>query len=394
METTQLGPHSQQRREMRIANRAACLLCLRDSGTLTVAHLAELVGLSRPTIQAVLSELEAEGRVAEVLVDEELPRSVGRPARSYRFVSEQSYVAGIDVGVHSLRAKVADLSGNLVGGADLEFPDREISGAERIAVIRSLVEDLVGQAIPDLSKLDTVVLAVPGIVDAEGIVLLSNPVPEWTGVDVGAFIGENLGARIVLENDINMAALAEHRLVLDQAVGNLIFVHVGHRMNIGLILGGQLHRGRNYSAGEVADIENVQWISFGGESVNSARSGALPDPGEILRAAAAGDKRAEKELLRFAERVSGTIGAVSVAIDPDLVVIGGGLSGAGETLAKPIREAVARLIRDRPAPIILASTLGASGSVYGSMVRAFEIVNKQRFGAARLPSAAFGWPAL
>lgn len=372
---------------LRQENIRSTLLCLRDSGPLSVVSVAKIVGISRPTAQSILYDLQEQGFVAEQNADLAGQRSVGRPAKVYSFVAKGEYLVAVDLGLHTLHGRLVDISGTVIVSAEVVTPGK-LTSDERLDLVEGLVKQMAAEAATSLKELRVIVFSVPGIVDDAGKVILSNPVPEWTGVNLGQVLGRRLGNDVIVENDINLAALAEHSLGVAKGSNNVFYLHVGHRMNAGLILGGQLYRGKNFSAGEIADIEELQFFVFGEDTDNLSTTSAARD---LIDAVERGDEGAEGDLSKFASQVALTIAPVSAALDPDMVVIGGGLSQAGEVLVEPIRKAVEKLVPSRRISPMETSTFGASGTVLGALVRAFQVFNAARYGTESLPRKSLEW---
>lgn len=366
---------------MRRSNSAACIDVLRERSSCTVTYLAARTGLSRPTVESILTELTEYGLVIGDAVEE---HGIGRPARTYLFNADAAYVASVDVGLHQTTGMLADLKGHILETIRLEMPP-EIDAIARAASVRGLLRALLESTDVPAALLHTAVVAVPGIVDPQGRMVLSNPIPDWTGADLAARFKEGLPTHVIVENDVNMAALAEHRLGAGRFADDLLLVHVGHRVNAGMILGGALRRGHNYSAGEIADVINPR------DADTTPLATVVAS--EVVQAAARGDAEAVASLREFATRVSTTFALVSAAIDPQLIVVGGGLSGAGETLVGPIREAIRALVHGRGIPEIVVSQLGSDGVVLGGLARALQAVNADLYHAPDLGIPTLKAPA-
>ncbi len=377
------GPHDREMFALRQRNSVACIAVLRDRGPLTLSELSQFTGLSRPTLDTILGELTARGLVDELSDPIPTPNRAGRPARQFSFIPTAAYVASVDLGLHRVTVLVSDLAGTIVTSLTHASSPNVRGGA-----LISLVGDLVRQAIHPLGirehQLATVVVAVTGIVDDRGRVLQSNLLPEWNGVNLAARFGDNLAAPIIVENDVNMAAVAEVHSGAARFADDVVFVMVGRRINSAIILGGTLYRGRHFAAGEVGDLPFSGWNNSknGRENLTAPYS----DDG-IERAftrAQLGDPEASKQVALFASQIAQGVALVGFAIDPDLIVIGGGVSGAGESLLSLLSAELGRLAQRNSSPAMVGSVLGANGVTVGGIVRALEAVSEKLYGSSDL----------
>ncbi|NVI91828.1 ROK family transcriptional regulator, partial [Actinomadura sp. BRA 177] len=191
---------------LRRLNSAATLRALRDGGEGTLSELAGRVGLSRPTTEGVLGELIRRGLAAE-----SAPRpgaGIGRPARRYRFRAEAGHALGIDIDAHRVRLLVADLTGEVVGrhraALDVQAPP-----GERIAAVRAAVRACLGAVRIPRRSLWAVGAGTPGVIAPDGTVTSCTAVPGWAGVRLARELGRSFPCPVLVENDANLAAMAE-----------------------------------------------------------------------------------------------------------------------------------------------------------------------------------------
>ncbi len=357
-------------------NAALCAVTLRDQGPATVADLAGRTGLSRPTVEAGLDLMVRRGLVSTMTELTGGGRGMGRPARVYEFRSDAGHVVAVDVGVHRVRVVVADLAGHVHGWLDEPTDDGDV-GPRRMAAVTGMIGRCLADASLPAGELSGMGIAVTGMVGPDGRLIVSRNLPDWEGVDVGGRLQREYGCPVSVENDIRMAALAEHRLGAARLADDVVYLFAGHRISMGLILGGELRRGHHSAAGEMGGVafsasvdehrDQLKWTSGGtGE--------------EVFRLAAEGDKVARAEVGRFASGLAKGIAIVAMAIDPDLIVIGGGLSRAGGVLLDPLRTAVNDLITVPVTPSIVASEFGAESVVLGTLVHAFRVASPGLYG--------------
>lgn len=384
---------------MRRANAAACLAVLRDQQRpLTIAELATATRLARPTVDAVVGDLLQTGPVRSA----EPQRSVGagRPARAYAFTSDAGRVAGIDIGGDSVRVRIADLAGDIVGRAEADVP-AGIDGSGRLRIVRSAVRQAVRESGADLTDLRAAGLGVPGILDREGRITQSLAVPDWIGVDPAGRLSASWDCPVLVENDIKLAALAEQRLRAEPSDGaepgggaggddDLIFLQIGHRISTALIMNGAILQGRHRLAGELGSLRGMRWTESSRRGRLQWRTGRTGE--QVFARARDGDRQAVAEISDFCAEIAPMIATIALTVDPALIVIGGGLSRAGDDLLAPLTGAVHHMLMTDDKPEITTSLLKSSGTLCGALGSTFEAHSTQILGVPRVPTRWHRWP--
>ena len=374
------GHHEREMIAFRQRNLASCVGVLRDRGVLTLTELSRTTGLSRPTVESIVAELMEHGLVGEHPQAAENPHRAGRPARQFLFNSAAAYAASVDLGLHRATVLISDLSGSIVGSIQRDVPPA-INGNGLIELMGAVLRDAITPLGITVDHLASVVVCVTGIVDDHGRLRQSNVLPEWNGVNLADRFSEGLPCPVVVENDVNMAAVAEVHSGAAQSADDVVFVMVGHRISAAIILGSELHRGRNFAAGEVGDLESTGWVLQDSRETSVLGSFLGRTPEDVFAAAEAGDKEAESLVRAFARRIARGIAVVGLTVDPDLIVIGGGLSAAGEVLLNNLRTACAQLVTRQVQPPMVPSTLGMNGVALGGLVRALQLVSQRLYGS-------------
>lgn len=362
---------------------ARVAVALRDGGRATVAQLAERTGLSRPTVEAALPALRERGLVGMIEEHTAGGRGAGRPARIFEFVADAGLLVGVDVGIHRVRVVVADLTGRIVAWHQRDIEQRFV-GADRLDYVKDAVRTCFDRAGIDIGRLATLsgmAVAVSGMVGPDGRLAVSHNFPDWEGVDIGGRLREEFGCPAVIENDMRLAALAEHRMGAARLVDDVAYFFAGHRISMGLIIDGKLRRGRHGAAGEIGGSVFSMHVDDSGQ----LRWETAETAEEVFRAAAAGDSAARAEIERFVRGVATGIATVTMAVDPDVVVVGGGLSRAGEELLRPLRAAVMSEIGVPVRPSIIQSELGAESVVLGALALASGQAMERLYQASDLP---------
>jgi predicted NBD/HSP70 family sugar kinase len=347
---------------LRRLNAARLLDALREAhGPLRVTELMALTGLSRPTVDAVADELVRLGWVGEAASE---PAGRGRPARSLAFAADAGHVAGVDIGEVKVRAAVADLRGDVVAERVAEF-----AGAERLPVIRRVARAALRDAGVARDDLLGACVGCTGAMDrARGRVLFSSVFD--TGFDLARALRGTLGPEIVVENDCNLAVLAERWRGAAVGLDDVVCVLGGERIGAGILVGGALLRGHAGAAGELAFL-GAYAQEHGARGIGQlVRELSGEDPEAVFARAADGDAAA-LELVERAERWAGQgIVVTAQVVNPELVVIGGGVARAGEVLLAPLRRRLEAMVRMPPR--LAASPLAERGPLLGAVRLALD----------------------
>ncbi|AZC14007.1 ROK family transcriptional regulator [Microbacterium sp. ABRD28] len=339
---------------------------LRDDGDHTVSELARALSISRTATETSLLTLMDAGLVAEV--PNRATRGAGRPARRYTFDTPGRAVAGVDIGAHSVRVVVADLAGFVV--AQRTFPGLlpDDDAAIQLDHVETSIRRALSDARIDPNGLEAVGVALPAIVDSAGRVLASVVLPLWSGIDVVGHLQEALGCPVAIDNGVRLAAVAEHHLGAARLIDEVLYLSVGNRVAAGLILGGTPRRGVHNVAGDVGRLAFRGWDATTGQ----IQWRAAPTAEEVFALAEKGSTAAQAEIDQFIDELGRGIATLVMAVDPAIVVIGGGISLAKERLLYPLR----RMVSDRIAlPLdipIVAARLGANAAAHGALVFAFH----------------------
>ncbi|MFI7634442.1 ROK family protein [Nonomuraea sp. NPDC049400] len=366
----------------RLNDRAALELLLVD-GPLTRAELGERTGLSKVTAGQLLARLEERGLVE---VAGERAGGRGPHAAVYAVVPSSAYVAGLEVLPDSLKVAVADITGKVVVEITLNPSDSR----DPVKAVHEAVQRACDTANVSLSRLRAFVIGTRGVVDpATGDVRWSYDLPEWH-VGVLASLRQTLGTSVTIENDVNLVALAEHKYGAAVGHDDFVVIWAGVGQGLGVMLGGRLHRGISGGAGEIG------WLPVPGEPLPSDVS--EPQSGSFQRLVGHAALRglAERhgvtgntvpDLVRggdegYLDEVAGRLAvgaaAVTVVLDPGLIVLSGDIGRAGGArLAAKVQEAVARVCPSRPTVV----TTGVAGNpvLRGALVAALEQAREQVF---------------
>ena len=356
---------------LREINASVVLKALYADPPLSRAEVARRLGMTKPTVGNALELLLAAGLVRETAPPEPLHHG----ATYFEADTGIGAVLGLDIGGRYLRGALADLSGTILDHCALPLPD---STPETVCAVAVAVRDRlvsVGRA-----PIELAMVGVPGVVDpAEGVIKQSNP-PELEGVALAAELTTALGVDTRTENDVMLAAQAEHVAGAGRVAKDFVFLSIGTGVGAGLVLDGKPYRGHRGAAGEVDDpppgsepderdgspsgyslIELAHaWIASGDPTV------LVPpvEPEHIFAAAHAGDPLAQRLRAEEIRRVAGRIAEIARVTDPELVVLGGGIGLAFEPMLPDLDAALRRLLTFPPRVEI--SSLGQTPVLVGA----------------------------
>ncbi|WP_372343157.1 ROK family transcriptional regulator [Streptomyces sp. KL116D] len=364
---------------LRRINSAVVLHALRATDFATLTEITRVTGLSRPTVEGVVEGLIEAGLVMETTVEEPGARRQGRPARKFRFRAEAGHLLGLEIGAHRVAAVLSALDGRIVGSASKDV-DETASAEERIERGRGAVADLLRRAGVPRGSLRAVGVASPGIVDADGTVRLGTALPGWTGLPLGERLRRSFKCPVLVENDANTAAVAEHWKGAAVDSDDMVFVMAGLSPGAGALIGGRLHRGFGGAAGEIGalhllgrEVRPETLLSTTDEPLHPLDEQAVA---KVFALAREGDERAGAAVERFIQRLVHDVAALVLALDPELVVVGGWAAGLDGVL-DPLRRELERYCL-RP-PRVTLSLLGEAAVATGALRLALDHVEEQLF---------------
>jgi len=364
---------------LRQLNALSVLRVLRDERPLTLTELAKRTGLSRASTEDVARELLARGWVSELAPT---VGTVGRPARRYRFRADAGRILGVDIGGHKILAMVTDLEGVVLNQTRVAVSPR-IGRRERLAMLDDCVTTTLAGAGVTADQIWSTGVASTGLVDGTGKVMLSDSVPEWTGVDLAAHFRRLVPGPVRVENDCKLAALAESWRGVARYAGNVVFLLAGLRTGAGLIIDGKLHRGFGNASGEIGALPAAGWLRAPQHLYDWLGGG--DDVEDVFLAARDGDRTAIRAVRAYIRDIAVGASALVLTLDPELVVSGGGFSRSADVLVEPLRRELDRWCLRTPE--IRVSEFGAEGVALGAVRLALEQVEATRYDG-KLPVSA------
>lgn len=354
---------------MRTVNRRLLWDQLADVEAATRPQLARDTGLSLPTVNAALSELEQIGLVRRAGRPES---SHGRPAEIFETDQRVGFAMGVDIGRAWIRVALADLSGTVLGRADLRNSAR--TSTALIKLITSATTEMIADAEVDAEQVAHTVIGSPGVYDArKGRVLYAANLPGWQRAGLRETLADRLSGTLTIDNDANLAAIGEHAYGAGRGIAQFVYAHVGTGVGLGLIIDGRLYNGFSGAAGEAGYLP----IGDGAATdTHHPRRGMLEEQlaadavvryGQqcglrsttaeaVFAAARANDPRGLAAIALEAEALARLLASVAALLDPELIVLGGAIGRNFDLLREPTRTALAVL-----SPLIPAFAVGQLG---------------------------------
>lgn len=393
-------------RQMRDLNSSVILDLLWDAPIdtgLTASELVEKTNITRATVLSICGELREQGWVTEDRAPTEVPGR-GRQARRFTFNRQKHLVAAADVGFRSVTAVIADLKGTILGRAQrltLDDPFQQ----DRTQLLLETFNEALHQASTPREQVNSACIGVAAPVTHDGTPYPSDPPnPFWENMHIDQSRLHNFCPlwSSHIENDANLAAIAEQHARESEYDGTMVTLLAGVRMGSGIIINGGLFKGFHGGAGELGYLDYfsrtnmVPGLSTGSLGPLGTASTLISqqkhdstlqethedDPEQsdfdhVLAAAAQGDLLAMEILMKIRGQLTATILTLGHLVDPELVIISGGAAQKAASLVPGIASELAKTMPFPPT--IKVSNLGRDVVVVGAIHNAIQQVRRNIF---------------
>jgi glucokinase len=363
-----------------------------STGTVTRGELAERLRLSPASVSRIVRSLLAEGSV------EELPGDDGDPGRTptrLRFVPRVGSVIAIDLGGTKCHGALADLAGGILH-EDFRPTGGPVEAAttvlECLDVLRSLAKS---KGMP----VHAVVVGIPALIDPDTGLATEGPNIGWEGFDLLGALEDRVFEPVEVDNDANLAALGQAWRGEAVGVRSFVTLSLGTGIGGGVVIDGRLVRGLRNAAGEIgrlalcgsplrsgrASIPDFEHLASGPalraraaelvkRSPKSSLAGSDFDTAAVFEAAAAGDPVGKRVIEEFLGYVAIAIVNITAILDPELIILDGGV---GRAIEPWLPSLVARVNGHvfRP-PALIASKLGPNATVVGAIARGLALASE------------------
>jgi len=379
---TKATPGSQT--SLREANRARIVDAVKRHGGLTQVELAGATGLSPATVSNIVKELTGTG----VLHTTMTTRS-GRRAQHVTLARKLGIVAGVHISTRHMRVALSDVTNTVVAEHNMPLAkdhraDNELDKATR------LIADMLESVDASMDEILAVGIAVPAPIDVTtGEISRWGLMRGWDGISIADLMHRRIKRPVFVDNEANLAALAEFRVGASRGRTNSIYLRIGQGIGAGLILNGGVFRGFESAAGEFGHMT----IDEGGKLCRCGNRGCLeaiaggPAILEGLREsngpqkltdvvvhAIAGDPICIRAIADAGRHIGIAAANVCNLIAPERIVVGGELARAGELLLGPLRHSLERSVVMGSAKVadIVQSQLGDRAELVGAILYAID----------------------
>ncbi len=378
--------------EMREINRSSILEMIRCNGPISRTQISEELQVSLPTVMRIVDELIAEDLIIE---DGKKEWSGGRKRTRLIFNGSQHLVLGVDLGGTKIYGAVANLNGELLH--EIRIEQHESQAEESLDLLCTVIDQLFDFARAMQLPVRGIGVGVPGVVQPDTGVVGIAPALDWKDFPLKARLMERYACPVAIENDVNLAALGEMWFGTAENENNLVLLTIGTGIGAGIIINGAVYGGAHNMAGEVGyflpdrSYLGLQFPGFGaleqlasGTGIaNRARQAlaGLRSPEEldaltaydVFDAARRGESWAAAVLSDTVDYLAQLIAAIATIFDPDVILLGGGVSRSADLLIEPICQRLQGTLL--LVPKVQPSQLGYRAAVMGAIVQLLRITS-------------------
>lgn len=380
---------------LRHTNALRVLNLLRECGSCSKADLVRASGLSAPTITNVVADLLASDLIKPLGEGES---NGGRRPDMISFKTERGCVLAVEVAADGLSFLLTDLNGEELASSKVLLAGKKTTPDAICIYIGEEVRRLLRQSKKKREQLLVLVVGVPAITNVnDGIVMSISTLENWRSVPLREKLNRIVDCLVILENDTNLAAVGERYCGATQDQDTFILIRIGPNVSAGIVLGGQIFHGSQWSAGEIAylrlpntsrrhptlhefgELESVltgagileSWREANGKGSSAAKKPAEVNALNVLDLAQAGDGTAEKIVQQRAGMVSDIIINLSLILNPGLILLGGEV-GAHPALVSSVQ----RQLQESEFAVtqIDSAKLGATSVLWGAIAVALEVI--------------------
>lgn len=381
--------------EMRRTNRSLILDTIRKEGPISRNRIANQLELSVPTVLRIVEGLKDEDLVREIK-DHIVAR--GHPQSLIELNSDGYAVIGIDLGGTKLYGAVTDLSGHLIN--EIYIPQHLDGAKENLEKLCDAIQDLLTTPLSTGQKIRGIGIGVPAVTRfPEGVVVWA-PSLHWKELPLKDILTQRFNLPIFVENDVNLAALGEMWFGGGINAKNIVCISIGTGIGAGIIQDGVLQRGFHFSAGEIGyivpsrrylgrtydEFGALEYLASGGGIASLARQLITDGKVEtnlteitaeaVFMEARQGIPWAKKLVDDMVDYLTISLTAVVGLLDPEVIIINGGVSRSGDLLIEPLKKRLKGLVPFEPR--IIRSELGAQAPVLGAVMMVMDATTKNQ----------------
>lgn len=372
--------------DLRHINRTAVLDLLRREGAISRTEISERLDISLPTVMRIIEELLDEKLVKTV---DRKEWSGGRKRGLVEFNSSGHLAIGVDLGGTKMFGALTDIGGNVL--QEINIPQHSTQGEESYELLTEILRKLTRTAEELDKNLLGIGVGIPGTVSVENGMVLSAPALGWTNFPLRERLSAEFHQPIVMDNDVNLAALGEMWFGTKQSINNLVLITVGTGIGAGIIIDGTIYRGSHNNAGEVGFLLPAtshlggHYDGFGPLEKLASGTGiairarkllagtswteedlAALNAEDVFEAARKGESWAVPVVEETVDLLAQMVATLTICFDPDVIVLGGGVARSADLLIEPILR---RISGTMPFQVnLVASNLSYRAAAMGSIV--------------------------
>jgi glucokinase len=382
---------------------------IRDHRRTTRGEVERDLGISRASVSRIVKRLCAAGSVIETAGSS---TRGGRPSDILEFFFQGGTVVVADVGARKCHVALADLGGTILRN----FVRATLDAGSAYETLRSLVLEATAEAEARGLPVSSLVIGLPAIIDPDTGLAFGSPW-DFGGAGLVRRLAQDVSIPIAVENEANLSALAQAWRGLGRGLRNFAVISIGSGVGGAVFANGQLVRGRHNAAGEVGFLELCadelhrpvvestpsleRAVGAAGIVTLARRYLAESDPESLLRqdidppavfaAAQAGADWGKRTIEDALDSIALAVIAISAVVDPQLVILDGGVGRSLGPYVDGIRQRVH--LRVAFTPDIRVSELGPNSTVIGGVAAGLEFARQQRAPSAALHPLAALWHA-
>jgi predicted NBD/HSP70 family sugar kinase len=390
--TSTTGPQPADFADVRATNLAVVLRFVREHAPCSRADIAASTGLNKATVSSLVADLIDRRLVRETGLTE---NRVGRPATMLVLDGSPYAAIGVEIGVDTVSAIATDLAGGRLLTWRRAFSGGD-SVSQSVAGVGAIIRRVVNRMAKEERQVLGLAVAVPGLVDVQGTVRLA-PSLGWHDADIGGDLAKALrdpGFPIQVDNEANLAALAEQRFGSHAGAADLVYLSGGLGVGAGIILDGRLRRGGHGYSGEIGHVQ----LDPDGPACHCGRRGCLEavagigavlrkdlspaetqaEIEEVVRQARAGDPGTLARLAAVGAGLGQGVAVLANLLDPAVVILGGYYVPLAPWVLPAVHEELGRRVVAPGGPEVVASTLGHDAAALGGAARVLDSLDSGR----------------
>jgi glucokinase-like ROK family protein len=384
--------HTVNSTQIRLVNRSAILELIRQKGPIARSVIGRQLGLSLPTVMRIIDELVKDDLV---LPTGEMEGSGGRKRELLTLQQDKHVVIGVDLGGTKMYGAMANIGGEIL--REVNINGHGTSGEESFEMLVSMIQQLLEAPLNKGQVVNGIAIGAPGVTRSREGVVEWAPSLNWRDFPLKKRLGERFHYPIAVDNDVNLAVLGESWFGAGQGASNMVLIAIGTGVGSGIIIDGAVYRGYSEAAGEVGymlpdcNSLNKRYEYFGAlESIISGTGitqrarkylqGKWTDEQletltaeDVFDAARRGEKWAKRVVADTVNYLSVAIANICTLLDPELVILGGGVSKSADLLIPPILQNIEGVIPKLPR--IEPSKLGYQATVMGAIAITVYLTN-------------------